>query len=566
MNTCDRTICRRLLEGELSSAEESDVLHHLDDCPRCQAWLEQDAGDDAAWSATRDLLGSSPELPHWPSSHAGAVTQSVVRDSDGAPADAVRHPPVDISFLAPSDDPAYLGRIGAYEIAGVIGFGGMGVVLKAVDRSLSRYVAIKVLSPALSHTGAARQRFAREARAMAALSHEHVVPIYAVDEHRGLPYFAMEYVPGGTLQARLGHEGPLDILAIVRIAMQTALALEAAHDSGLVHRDIKPANILLDRGVERVRVADFGLARTASEASYTASGVLAGTPQFMSPEQVRGESCDGRSDLFSLGSVAYAMCTGHEPFRAEHVYGVLQRIVHDQPRSIREQNPNVPAWLEQFVGRLMAKDCGERFQSAAEVAALLERELAHLQNPTLGPAPPRPWMRDSKRVGRTAIALRAVAALASVSIVATAVFLSTTSMSETPQPHAEPQPTAEPEPSSSPGNVFIAIDSTLPSVSSVPALPRATAPMWNADGLDRVRAYADALEQQAFAGGADPLADPWGAELNEMQRRMLTLVEPPLPAEPPNAPIETPIPTTAPTDATDAPSAPLPMPTPEVER
>ena len=138
----------------------------------------------------------------------------------------------------------------------------------------------------------------------------------------------------------------------------SALALAAAHDSGLVHRDIKPANVLLDRGVERVRVADFGLVRVAAEASYTASGVLAGTPQFMSPEQVRGEPCDGRSDLFSLGSMLYAMCTGHEPFRAESVFAVLQRIVHEEPRSVREQNPSVPDWLEvqrdAFVGAVKA--------------------------------------------------------------------------------------------------------------------------------------------------------------------------------------------------------------------
>src|SRR5690606_15635135 len=126
---------------------------------------------------------------------------------------------------------------------------------------------------------------------------------------------------------------------------QVATALDAAHSSGLVHRDIKPGNILLDRGVERVRVADFGLALIASEASQSRSGLIAGTPQFMAPEQVRGETCDGRSDLFSLGSVLYAMLCGHAPFRAESIYGVMQRIVHSAPRPIREMNPQAPAWL-----------------------------------------------------------------------------------------------------------------------------------------------------------------------------------------------------------------------------
>ena len=189
-------------------------------------------------------------------------------------------------------------------------------------------------------------------------------------------------------------EGPLEVVAAVRIAMQTALALAAAHDSGLVHRDIKPANILLDRGVERVRVTDFGLARAAAEASYTASGVLAGTPQYMSPEQVRGEACDARSDLFSLGSVLYAMCTGHAPFRAESVY---RRAAADRARRAAADpraEPERAGVARSFSSRkLMAKDRAERFESAAHVAELLERELAYLQNPSIGPAPARPWLR-----------------------------------------------------------------------------------------------------------------------------------------------------------------------------
>src|SRR5204862_180942 len=172
--------------------------------------------------------------------------------------------------------------------------------------------------------------------------------------------------------------------------IQIAQALAAAHQTGLVHRDIKPANILLDRGVERVRVADFGLARVANDASETRSGLVAGTPQYMSPEQVRGEACDGRSDLFSLGSVIYAMCAGHAPFRAESVYGVMQRIVHSRPRPVREENPRVPTWLECFIDKLLEKDRNDRFASAEEVVAVLSRELAALQNPRTQPPPSRP--------------------------------------------------------------------------------------------------------------------------------------------------------------------------------
>jgi serine/threonine protein kinase len=513
MSACNRESGRRLLEGELTPGEESSVIQHLDGCPRCQAWLEQDAGDDAAWSTARQYLATSTELSRWPVTRSDARTVTQLQHARAAEDGVERHPPVDISFLAPSDDPAYLGRLGSYEIAGIVGYGGMGVVLKAVDRSLSRYVAIKVLSPALSGVGAARQRFAREARAMAALSHEHVVPIYAVDEHRGLPYFAMEYVPGGTLQARLSHEGPLEVVAAVRIAIQTALALDAAHDSGLVHRDIKPANILLDRGIERVRVADFGLARTASEAGYTATGVLAGTPQFMSPEQVRGESCDGRSDLFSLGSVMYAMCTGHEPFRAESVYSVLQRIVNDEPRTIREQNPGVPEWLEAFIGKLMAKDREERFQSAAEVAEVLERELAHLQNPSISAAPLRTWMPRKTRL--TASRPTAFSRRAAYAAALCAALLATVSI-------WRPWQSGD---ANDQGGGISGASAKADADSSLATLQPPTVPLWGADGAADVAAFGVQLEADLFDFPASPPSDPWPGEVAAIRGKLAELAD-----------------------------------------
>ena len=169
--------------------------------------------------------------------------------------------------------------------------------------------------------------------------------------------------------------------------MQAAAGLAAAHAQGLVHRDVKPANILLADGIERVKLTDFGLARAADDASLTRTGVIAGTPQYMSPEQARGEPVDPRSDLFSLGSVLYAMCTGRPPFRAETSYGVLRRITDEEPRPIREINPDIPDWLCGIVAKLMAKRPDDRFQSAREVAALLEQCLAHVQQPTVVPLP-----------------------------------------------------------------------------------------------------------------------------------------------------------------------------------
>ena len=229
---------------------------------------------------------------------------------------------------------------------------------RLLDRSLDRMVAIKVLSPHLAASGAARQRFAREAKAAAAVLHPNVIAIHGVssgDDGAALPYLVVPYVRGSSLQVRIDAEGPLGVTEILRIAIQIAEGLAAAHSQGLVHRDIKPANILLEESVERVAITDFGLARAVDDATLTHSGVVAGTPQYMSPEQARGEAIDFRSDLFSLGSVMYAMCAGRPPFRAETSYGILRRITDMTPRPIREINPEIPSWLCRLVARLHEK-------------------------------------------------------------------------------------------------------------------------------------------------------------------------------------------------------------------
>ena len=319
--------------------------------------------------------------------------------------------------LAPTDDPQSLGRIGGYEVRGVIGEGGMGVVLKALDVALNRYVAIKTLAPHLAASGAARRRFAREAQAAAAVVHENVIEIYAVHEHNTLPYLVMPYLRGTSLQRRLDEGGPLSTLEILRIASQMASGLAAAHAQGLVHRDVKPANILLAEGVERVKITDFGLARAADDASLTRTGLIVGTPQYMSPEQARGEVVDSRSDLFSLGSVMYAMCTGRPPFRAESSLGVLRRITDTEPRSIRDINPQIPDWLCRIIQRLHAKSAKERFASALEVANLLEQCLAHAQTPnTPLPAalypPQSSWFQNRKVLAAGAVLLTSLGGIA----------------------------------------------------------------------------------------------------------------------------------------------------------
>jgi Protein kinase domain len=385
-NPCDPRRLRLLAEDRLPADEVSGLEEHLQHCAACQAALDEMTDSEPWMEAVRQYLGPDPTGPF----ESGPPSNVGVDDILGA--------------LAPSDWPDSLGRLGSYEVKGVIGRGGMGVVLKAFDPALHRNVAIKVLSPHLAGNGAGRRRFLREARAAAAVAHEHVVSVFAVVEAAGPPFIVMEYVPGGSLQDRLDRHGPLALPEILRIGMQTAAGLAAAHAQGLVHRDVKPANILLENGIERVKLTDFGLARAVADASMTQSGVVAGTPHYMAPEQARGETTDHRADLFSLGSTLYAMCTGLPPFRAETPVAVVRRVSDDEPRPIREVNPEIPAWLEAIVERLHAKDPAERFASASELADLLGQCLAHVQQPLADALPsglipakakarPRGWAR-----------------------------------------------------------------------------------------------------------------------------------------------------------------------------
>src|SRR5262249_39631702 len=195
-------------------------------------------------------------------------------------------------------------------------------------------------------------------------------------------------IAGVTLAGRVKKGGPLEVKEVLRIGLQAARGLAAAHAQGLIHRDITPGNILLENGVQRVKLTDFGLARARDDGSLTQAGGIVGTPLYMSPEQARGEPIDQRSDLFSLGSVLYLLCTGCPPFQAVNTMAVIKRVCDDTPRPIRELNPDIPDWLAAVVSRLLAKDPRDRFQSAAELAELLGQHLAHLQQTDLASPPP----------------------------------------------------------------------------------------------------------------------------------------------------------------------------------
>jgi serine/threonine-protein kinase len=374
-----------LLAERLRPAEQARLAAHLELCPACQHRVEGLTAGQRSWPGMAHKLSDRPPAPE-------PALRKVIDRLKQNPQEATQDEPafaadLPLGFLSPADKPGQLGRLERYEVLEEIGRGGMGVVLKAFDPSLHRVVAIKVLAPQLATSGVARKRFLREAKAAAAVSHDHIVTIHAVDQANGLPYLVMQYVAGQSLQQRIDKDGPLELTDVLRIGMQTASGLAAAHGHGIVHRDIKPANILLEEGVQRVKITDFGLARAMDDASLTQSGFLAGSPLYMAPEQARGESLDYRADLFSLGSVLYTMCTGRPPFRAANTLAVLRRVSEDTPRPVRETNPEVPEWLVAVVDKLLAKDPADRYQSAAEVVEVLGRQLAQLQGASWTPPP-----------------------------------------------------------------------------------------------------------------------------------------------------------------------------------
>ena len=294
----------------------------------------------------------------------------------------------DLTFLARSELPGALGRLDHYEVLEVRGQGGFGIVLKAFDEKLRRVVALKVLSATLVASEMARKRFLREAQAAAAVQNEHVVGIFAVEDGP-TPYIVMEYIDGPSLQEKIDGAGPLPLDEILRIGHQTACGLAAAHHQGLIHRDIKPGNILLENGVARVKITDFGLARAVDDASLSQAGVVCGTPAYMAPEQAAEAKVDHRADLFSLGSVLYTLATGRLPYQASSALAVLRRVVDESPRPMRESRPDLPQWFEALVARLHEKKPSRRYQTAREVADVLAQHLAALkaQGSTYMPAP-----------------------------------------------------------------------------------------------------------------------------------------------------------------------------------
>jgi serine/threonine protein kinase/TPR repeat protein len=287
------------------------------------------------------------------------------RETRRAPAD-----PPGAAAAAPFGPPAAdgeVGTLGPYRVLRPLGKGGMGVVYLATDTRLERELALKVMLPEVAADAASRERFLREARATAKVSHDNVVSVFEADE-RGVPYIAMPFLLGEPLDQHLKRNGAPGGLHILRIAAETAAGLAAAHEKGLIHRDIKPANLWLEAPSGRVKILDFGLARPVAAASeLTQTGAVIGTPAYMSPEQARGEKVDHRTDLWSLGVVLYQLCTGVRPFRGSNTMETLLALATDEPTPVGELNPQVPRDLAALIHQLLAKDANRRVQSAAEV-------------------------------------------------------------------------------------------------------------------------------------------------------------------------------------------------------
>lgn len=265
-------------------------------------------------------------------------------------------------------------KIGHYEIVTELGRGGMGVVYKGHEAALNRYVAIKVLSPALAHDESIKERFLREARSMAALNDPHIIQVYFIGEHEGQPFFAMEFVEGESLSTYLKREGSMSPEQAARVIYQTALGLASAHDKGVIHRDIKPGNLMLNaRG--QIKIADFGIAMSSADFSkkLTSTGEFVGTPGYLSPEVCTGQVVDSRSDIFSLGIVLFELLTGRMPFADESPLGLLLEVVRAEIPDIQQLNSKVDPELTRILKRMTEKDPAIRYPDCHELAADLAK-------------------------------------------------------------------------------------------------------------------------------------------------------------------------------------------------
>jgi serine/threonine protein kinase len=386
---------RQLLGSQLSGEQQQQYTNHLDRCPCCQEKLEELATAGTNLSSVVEHLNQSEPMAtsaYWPAiREIDAAIAQAVGNTAGMNNNAVVTPPpterkprkkeATLDFLDPPTDPSYLGRLAHFDVMRILGRGGMGVVLEAFDSKLQRHVAIKVLDPELAEEEISKQRFCREARSAASVTHENVVAVHQVEKipEKGIAFLVMQLISGETLEQRLQRETKLPLAEIVRISMEASRGLAAAHAQGLIHRDIKPGNILLEPPQQKVKLTDFGLARIVDDVKLTRTGFVSGTPLYMAPEQALGAEPDPRSDLFSLGAIMYEMAAGQPPFTGSSALAILKQITEVKHRPLREVSPNTPEWFAEIVDDLLAKKPADRYDSATDLAEVLEYHWAHLK-------------------------------------------------------------------------------------------------------------------------------------------------------------------------------------------
>lgn len=360
--------------GNLPEPSLDDIADHLESCARCETLAQQlDSECDPIVAAIRQ-----------PTSAGVQVTRILQRS---APTPVRNAPLADpgvsaFPFLLPAVQPDEIGRLGNYRVLRLLGKGGMAFVFLAEDVALYRPVALKVMRPDLGRDEFGWQRFLREARIMAAIKHDNLVTVYQAGQEGDAVWLAMELLEGESLSGRLERTGATGVSDTLRLAKELANGLAGVHGHGLVHRDLKPANIWLEAPDDRVKILDFGLARFMNDqSSLTLPGTVLGTPAFMAPEQARGEPTDARADLFSLGCVLYAICTGVKPFGAEDTMSVLHALAIHQPRPVHAINPAIPEPLSALIAQLLAKAPDDRPATAEAVLERLRQLEAQLAAP-----------------------------------------------------------------------------------------------------------------------------------------------------------------------------------------
>ena len=364
MDCPTREELHRLCVFGSEDAEEESLVAHVGSCEPCQAALMEFAEPLASLAQALADPTIKPESAALRDRLDGLKLQ---RPSPST-RDFTNH-----EDLKPwiEDGPSEVGRVDQYDLIRCIGRGGMGVVFEAYDNELRRTVAIKMMSPSLLIDSSYTERVLREARAVAAIDCPSVVKVYAASKVRDLPYLVMEYVEGESLQQQLDRTPNQNFEHVLDIACDLAEALVEAHAAGVVHRDIKPANVLISAKTGRAKITDFGLAIQTSENPITQTGMLLGTPVYLAPEQIDGKPADHRSDLFSLGSLLYQMCSGKPPFSEATLVGILKAITTQQLPPLAEQNPDIPVWFSDLISVLHEKELSDRIQTASELSEML---------------------------------------------------------------------------------------------------------------------------------------------------------------------------------------------------